>query len=214
MSAVNDSSTGPGKGPPGLTATLGQKEGLVGLLSRAEEVAHFGSWEREHPGGKGHWSAGMYRIFGLPCNQGSPRFQEFLALIHPDDRERVAKAYRELVTEGGTCEHDYRIIRPDGAVRVLYAHVAASRGAAGDVVLTGVNHDLTECARAQRELLEREESYRNVIQHANEGIGILQDGIVRFANEYMARMLGYSPEETRGTSLEAYVHPCAVEELR
>jgi PAS domain S-box-containing protein len=184
------------------------------LLSRAERIAGFGSWQRNYATGAGRWSDGMFRLFGLRPREGAPPYEDVLSLIHPEDRQTVVETNRRLAEEGGSAQLTYRIVRPDGRERILRAHVEASRNEVGQPVLTGVDQDVTERVRAQRELLDREEKYRTVVEHANEGICILQDGIVRFANRYIAEMLGYSPEEGLGISFDAYVHPSAVEVLR
>ncbi len=71
-----------------------------------------------------------------------------------------------------------------------------------------------EREQAEQALRESEEKYRNVVEHASDGICVLQDGIIRYANSQMARMTGYCVDEVLGTSFLSYVHPDAAEELR
>jgi PAS domain S-box-containing protein len=63
------------------------------------------------------------------------------------------------------------------------------------------------------ELRESEEKYRNVVERANDGITIIQDGTVKYANPRLAEMWGGSVEEVIGTSFLDYVHPDARDQV-
>ncbi|MCK5059064.1 MAG: PAS domain S-box protein [Candidatus Aminicenantes bacterium] len=56
-------------------------------------------------------------------------------------------------------------------------------------------------------LLESEEKYRNVVERSNDGIGIIQDGQLKYANEPLASMAGYTVAEMIGTPFSDYFHP-------
>ncbi|TRO48596.1 response regulator, partial [Candidatus Bathyarchaeota archaeon] len=61
--------------------------------------------------------------------------------------------------------------------------------------------------RAEAELRASEENYRNVIERANFGVIVTQDGLLRFANRRMTEMTGYPQEEVVGTPFIDYLHP-------
>jgi len=61
--------------------------------------------------------------------------------------------------------------------------------------------------RAESHLQKSEENYRNVIDNANQGIIVIQDGLLRFANPKIAEMTGYTPEEALGKPFIDYLHP-------
>lgn len=67
-------------------------------LQQAEEVAQMGSWEYDIASGDMTWSAGMYRLFGLPA--GHPVNPEiYLDYVVAADRhlaEKLIKHFREL----------------------------------------------------------------------------------------------------------------------
>ena len=56
-------------------------------------------------------------------------------------------------------------------------------------------------------LRESEEKYRTVVEHSNDGIVILQDGIIKFANRKLSELLGYKIEEGLNTPFEKYIDP-------
>jgi len=56
-------------------------------------------------------------------------------------------------------------------------------------------------------LSEREEIYRNVFLHAKDGICIIQNYRIKFANTYCANMLGYNLEDILNTTFQTYILP-------
>jgi PAS domain S-box-containing protein len=71
----------------------------------------------------------------------------------------------------------------------------------------GTVEDVTERKRMEIGMRENEEKYRNVVERAQEGITIIQDTRVKFANESLARMWGGTVEEIIDTPFADYVHP-------
>jgi PAS domain S-box-containing protein len=61
--------------------------------------------------------------------------------------------------------------------------------------------------RKEAKLLESEAKYRNVVERSNDGIGIIRDGQFVYANEQLARMIGYSAGEMTGKPFAGFVHP-------
>ena len=78
-------------------------------------------------------------------------------LIHPDDLDRYREYVESVQHDGRLGGIDYRIVRPDGAVRHVYAETAdVVRGPDGKVRLaSGITQDITERKLAELEVLER-----------------------------------------------------------
>ncbi|MDW7673401.1 MAG: PAS domain S-box protein [Bacillota bacterium] len=73
---------------------------------------------------------------------------------------------------------------------------------AGLVVLT----DITDRKLAEKKLAESEGKYRNLVERANDGIAIIQDNVIKFANKSLANILGYAVSELEGTEFAQYIH--------
>ena len=58
-------------------------------LAEAQRIAHLGSWEWSVGGAPVNWSDELFRIAGRSFQEGPPSFDEYIGLIHPEDRERV-----------------------------------------------------------------------------------------------------------------------------
>ncbi|MFP3974639.1 MAG: PAS domain S-box protein [Chloroflexota bacterium] len=67
--------------------------------------------------------------------------------------------------------------------------------------------------QAEEALRESEERYRNLVERANDGICIIRDGIVKYANNRLTQMWDGSTEEVVGTPFTDYVHPDTLNEV-
>ena len=97
----------------------------------------------------------------------------------------------------------------DGRVSLLRKNVDVVRDAQGQVI-GGIEsfEDITEQRQAEQALLESEERYRVVIEASSDGVLLMRDDRVLYANTPMARMLGLpSPEALAGRDITDFVHP-------
>ena len=94
-------------------------------------------------------SPGWRTITGWPP---PTELRDVRAIVHPDDRERVAHSASHAGTAG--LELDCRIVRPDGSVRWLHVQTFPVRNEAGEAYrMTGVAADVTEQKLAEERLL-------------------------------------------------------------
>jgi PAS domain S-box-containing protein len=133
----------------------------------------------------------------------------FLDAIHPEDRDRVARAMSgKHKTEG--YDEEYRILRPDGTTRWVWARTYAVRDEQGEIKrYAGIAEDITA-----RKWLEQERSrLAAIIEHAEDAIvSITMDGIIIAWNHGAERKYGYSAEEIIGHSILILVPPDQGEE--
>jgi len=81
------------------------------MLNRAQAVAHIGSWSINFENGAMELSDENCRIFGIaPGTQIT--YEDFLAIVHPDDRERVDRAWQAAL-KGVPFDIDHRIVIGD-----------------------------------------------------------------------------------------------------
>jgi PAS domain S-box-containing protein len=64
-----------------------------------------------------------------------------------------------------------------------------------------------ERQQAEASLRESEETYRNLVERANDGITLIQDGIMKYVNPRLAEMWGGSAQELMGTPFTEYIDP-------
>src|SRR5258708_35253881 len=86
-------------------------------LSQGQRLAHMGSWAFNPAGFFEHWSRELLKIYGLDPEKEAPTLEEYLATIHPQDRELMAPTIEKMVAEGLGRDVKKRIVRPAGEVR-------------------------------------------------------------------------------------------------
>lgn len=133
-------------------------------LAMALELADLGTWELDPATGAMRWCERCRAVFGVP--PGAPAgYDDFLARIHPGDRDGVAAANARALETAGPHEYDteYRVVRPDGTVRWVAA-MGRSVPADGGRRLIGTvldvtarkDHDRRAAVAEERERVARE----------------------------------------------------------
>jgi PAS domain S-box-containing protein len=166
-------------------------------LRLAAEGARVGLWDWDLVRLEGWWSPRTAEIMGVADGESITPEQR-LALVHPDDRESLQLMLMTALGSGTDFLHEYRIVRPDGAVRHIASRGIVVRDADGRAVrTTGMVIDVTDERVAATRLRESEERLR-FLDRLNEATLPLTD-----ATEIMAvtaRLLG----EQLGAAICAY----------
>ncbi|MGR3793157.1 ATP-binding protein [Vannielia sp. SX4] len=106
-----------------------------------------------------HVDEGFMRLYGLSRPPGPIDYATFDALVHPDDRARMARA-KDEAEAGSTARDqiDIRAIRADGTPLEIRLNWVVFREAPdGPVEMVGVHRDLTDIRRAQQALDKAEQ---------------------------------------------------------
>ena len=169
-------------------------------LDEAQRIAHFGWWERDFSTNRVLLSDELCRIFGVQPADVPEWHQRWLNLIHPEDRSKVAEAAAAALRGGPRYDVEYRVVRPDGAVRIVHSRGDVTWDDAGRPLRQfGVLQDITELRRAERELRASEARFRTFVDHALDAFFVLDDGLtVLDVNREACDSMGYSREELIG----------------
>jgi PAS domain S-box-containing protein len=125
------------------------------LMVDTQGVAHLGTWEWEVSEPTATWSEELYRIYGLTPETYTPSYEEYLKMVHPEDRQRVIDATNRVFHEHVPYSHDERIVRPDGTLRYLHTWAHPVLDDAGKLVrLLGVCQDITDQKLAEAQVLQ------------------------------------------------------------
>ena len=169
-------------------------------VAAAQLLANMGDYDWDIEANTNRWSDQLYRIYGLEPQSMSMSYEEFMARIHPDDRERVAAVHAEAYASGGTYQMIERIVRPDGEVRHLSSNGELIADADGKPVrMRGTCIDITERVLAENaaasarevEVWHRQalEINDTIIQSLTAGIGWLEAGRTETAVGYLEQTL-------------------------
>jgi diguanylate cyclase (GGDEF)-like protein/PAS domain S-box-containing protein len=176
---------------------------LIGRLAEAERLASFGSFEWDVARNDLLWSSGMYPIYGVDPATFTPTYENFLALIHPDDRDHMQDVIAELLHGGPSpADLEERIVRPDGTVRWLESRIERlpERGAPERIV--GTCHDVSElrAARHEKELATRRLAL--IFERITDAFMALdREWRYTYINSVGATIFGRRPEELIGRKI-------------
>jgi PAS domain S-box-containing protein len=120
----------------------------------------------------GGWSEAVARMLGLPPDKTEVTYEEWLAIVTPEDRPQAEAALAQALRRGdGYYQAEYRIRRPGGEIRTMEFRGTVSHDSAGRPLrLDGVAGDVTERRRAEEAL--RESDQRLALATAAADLGI------------------------------------------
>ena len=175
-------------------------------LAEGQRLAHMGSWAFDAAGFK-HWSSELFVIHGLDPADKAPSIPEYMALVHPEDREFVAQAIEKMLTDHHGFDFTKRIVRPDGTIRhVRCVGVPAVHGEGEEFVGTGI--DVTEQEHLTAALRKSEVELRQILDLAPQIIGVLGPSRERlYANRVALTYYGVTLDEWLQRSFGPEVHP-------
>jgi signal transduction histidine kinase/ActR/RegA family two-component response regulator len=120
-------------------------------LEHAQQLAQLGSWEWDSASGSLSCSAEHARLHGWPGLEPPDTAEGLLAVIAPEDRERVSSAMDDAIAQGPGAETsvDYRLTDSAGG-RILHLACGVAAGPDGSAVkLVGTSQDITQRFRLE-----------------------------------------------------------------
>ncbi len=173
----------------------------------AQRAARMGTWEWDPRTGQSVWSPMLYELYGLEV--GLPITHEtFLDLVHPDDRTWLQDMLRRRVEDQQPMDCEYRIIRTDGAVRMIRCCSALLPGAEATGIRAGTSQDITEQRVAETRMLRSSQRFTDLVAVTPVGIGLFDEQIrLVDANDALCDLLGFSLERLRGRTALQLAHP-------
>jgi PAS domain S-box-containing protein len=126
---------------------------------------------------------------------------KWLDAVHPDDRGRLLAALPRQAS--GDYEEEFRIVRPDGAVRWIRDRAFPVHDEKGVVYrIAGVAEDITERKQEEQSRRAMEERFSAIFHSSPVGIAYSTvGGLLIDVNAQLAKMLGYSREEVVGRTV-------------
>jgi PAS domain S-box-containing protein len=122
-------------------------------LAEAQRVAHIGSWEWDVAKNALTWSDELFAVYGIAKADFRGNYEAFLSRVYPADLERTKSVIGEALRNGTAFVFEHRIVRPDGAVRMLQTRGQVSAAADGRPLrMVGACWDTTEIWESRQQL--------------------------------------------------------------
>jgi PAS domain S-box-containing protein len=170
-------------------------------MAEAQAVGHFGSWEWDIAADTIEWSDGLHRIYGEEPTDEPETFEGFVARVHPDDRVMVQAQIEAAFSTATGFSFEHRVIRADGAVRIMHANGDVVVSAAGvPERMRGTGQDVTERREAER----AKDQFTSVVSHElrtpltsiRGSLGLLESGVLGPLPEKGQRMVEIAVQNT------------------
>jgi PAS domain S-box-containing protein len=159
-------------------------------LKHAQELSHMGSYELGVPPGPStRWSEQVFTILGRNPEDGPLPTSDYISkVVHPDDRSYVADVFGRSVRELTPYQMEYRIVRPDGATRVVHSVGEPLKvGDGTSVKVVGTLQDVTDRRRAEDALRQAEARLAHISRVAT--MGELASSIAHEINQPLAAIV-------------------------
>jgi PAS domain S-box-containing protein len=149
------------------------------LLSQAEQIANFGSWEYDFKTRKTRLSQQLLDTYQLRSDD-EWNLEAFSGRLHPEDRNHLQEIIDRSLAEAKPWECRVRYIAPEGGTRILLGRGVPIVGADGTVERAiGVVRDITKEVRAEEDLHTllselfhlRDEDRRRLARQLHESVG-------------------------------------------
>jgi PAS domain S-box-containing protein len=98
------------------------------------------------------FSARVLELFGVTADEAMADASKILNTVHTDDFDRLTASIKDSAQQLSVWDHEYRVVRKDGAFRWMHAKAVPHRRDNGDVLWDGIVTDETERKIAEMSL--------------------------------------------------------------
>ncbi|KIL45307.1 hypothetical protein KP78_28510 [Jeotgalibacillus soli] len=170
---------------------------LEKMLEVSQQSGGIGSWEYSLTTNEIIWSNQMYELFGLvKTTNNTLKIEDFIGLVHVDDRSQMVKAFSESAIRNGTKEVRYRIVLPDGMIRYVQERSSYFEDPQNKKkIIIGTTLDITDRIQAETVAKIHKEESTQLCLHLNVAMWTYEIAEKRFISysDRIFNITGYDP---------------------
>ncbi|WP_164275330.1 PAS domain-containing sensor histidine kinase [Stenotrophomonas sp. B1-1] len=194
-----------------------RRDQALARVEEAHELARIGAWELDPASGLGRYSNQVYQLLGRrpPEARRWHRFDELLVPADPATAAQTEQLLADLCA-GEPVQVDVLLplLAMDGRALMVHLRATSGRDEAGRERVLGTLQDVTEREQSRRLLREREEQFRELVRVLPDGVVILSEEHVLYANAWAAALFGYGSHALLGEPLSALVNGADLQRVR
>ncbi len=142
-------------------------------------------------------------VWGQSCESLYKNARSWMHAVHEEDRRTVlSQIPEELEGLNKFIFPEYRIVRPDGSIRWIFARAYPIRNESGEIYrIAGIAEDITDRKQFEDKLQELESQQRALIDAVPDALFLMKtDGEIVVANAGLSKRFGKTVQELTGTN--------------
>jgi diguanylate cyclase (GGDEF)-like protein/PAS domain S-box-containing protein len=157
------------------------------------------------------WPDTMPQMIGVDTGPMVKNTQEWLNMVHPDDRGRFLDKVKEVGDKGERIDFEYRLQRKDGAwlqIRQVMEPIPLAESDGAERMFNTMQ-DITEQKQVREERLESDRRFKAMLGNM-ELVSLMLDCDARitYCNDYLLHLTGWTLEEVLGQNwFELFIPP-------
>jgi len=171
-------------------------------LNFAQGIYHIGSWEFNAQEKSLYWSKEVFNILNLAPYEAKPTFELFKQYLHPEDKERVVKAFEKSIEDKKIYKISHRFLLRNGKVKYVEEFGENFYDKNGKFIkCVGTLYDVTKATLM-------ESNWNSFFSLSLNLLTLIDfDLILLKTNPAFYDILGYDDEELNSISFKQIVHP-------
>src|SRR6202048_4935568 len=194
---------------PAITASEYSGSGKEELSRKNEDQlylalssARMGTWDWHLLDHSMHWDERMHALFGMAPSTFSGRYEQFLEMIHAENRQQVAREFAHALEKRAEYDGEFRVVWPmDDSIHTLRARSKVCCDKQGKPVrVTGDSWEVSERSQMENALARERFLLKTLMDNLPDHI-YFKDRESRFiaVNRAMAALFGFEdPAEALG----------------
>lgn len=179
----------------------------LNFLKRAKINAHMARWFLDHEYNQLLWSDGIFELLEINPRKYGANFNNFLEVVHPDDRKIKNQVQEDLKTNKKPIEINYRLLFNDERIKWINEICNTDFDDEGNPIRSyGTIQDITKYKLAEENFRQKEEQFKSLIETIPSLIAIIQNDRFEFINHAGSRMLKENTQrQVKGMRISKFI---------